>query len=68
MTSLTGITADSVRTLNNNTTGTYYLTFVTGAANSTDLYVDTAAGVTYNPASGVLSCVQLEAIVDGGTW
>ena len=67
-TSLTGITADSVRTLNNNTAGTYYLTFVTGAANSTDLYVDTAAGVTYNAASGVLSCVQLEAIVDGGTW
>jgi hypothetical protein len=68
MTSLTGLTADRVKTTATNTAGTYYLTFVTGVANSTDLLIDTAAGVTYDAASGVLSCVQLEAIVDGGTW
>jgi hypothetical protein len=67
-TSLTGITADRVKTTATNTAGTYYLTFVTGAANSTDLYVDTTTGVTYNAESGLLSCTQIEAIVDGGTW
>ena len=67
-TSLTGITADRVKTTATDTAGTYYLTFVTGVANSTDLLIDTAAGVTYNAASGVLSCVQLEALVDGGIF
>jgi hypothetical protein len=67
-TSLTGLTADRVKTTATDTAGTYYLTFVTGVANSTDLLIDTAAGVTYNAASGVLSCVQLEALVDGGTF
>jgi hypothetical protein len=67
MTSLTGLTADRVKT-NDTNSGIYYLTFVAGACASTDLLVDTAAGVTYNAASGVLSCVQLEALVDGGTF
>jgi hypothetical protein len=66
-TSLTGITADRVKTTDTNS-GTYFLTFVAGACASTDLLIDTAAGVTYNAASGVLSCVQLEALVDGGTF
>jgi hypothetical protein len=66
-TSLTGITAERVKT-NDTNSGIYYLTFVAGACASTDLLVDTAAGVTYNAASGVLSCVQLEALVDGGTF
>jgi hypothetical protein len=67
-TSLTGLTADRVKTTATNTAGTYYLTFVTAAADSTDLYVDTTTGVTYDAASGVLSCVQLEALVDGGVF
>ena len=67
-TSLTGITADRVKTTATNTAGTYYLTFVTAAANSTDLYVDTTTGVTYDASTGLLSCTQLEAIVDGGTF
>jgi hypothetical protein len=67
-TSLTGITADRVKTTATNTAGTYYLTFVTAAADSTDLYVDTTTGVTYDASTGMLSCTQIEAIVDGGTW
>jgi len=67
-TSLTGITADRVRTTANNNAGTYYLTFVDGAGSSKDLFVDITTGVTYDAASGVLSCVQLEALVDGGVF
>lgn len=67
---LTGLTADRVKTTATatDTAGTYYLTFVTGAANSTDLYVDTATGITFDPSTDTLSCVKIEAIVDGGTW
>ena len=65
---LTGLTADRVKTTATNASGTYYLTFVTGAANSTDLYVDTNTGITFDPATDTLSCVKIEAIVDGGTW
>ncbi len=68
VTSLTGLTAAKVKTTATNTAATYYLTFVTGASDSTDLYVDTTTGVTYDASTGLLSCNQLEAIVDGGTW
>jgi hypothetical protein len=30
--------------------------------------VDTTTGVTYDASTGLLSCNQVEAIVDGGTW
>jgi hypothetical protein len=68
VTSLTGLTAAKVKTTATNTAATYYLTFVTGASDSTDLYVDTTTGVTYDASTGLLSCNQVEAIVDGGTW
>jgi hypothetical protein len=65
---LTGLTADKIKTTATNASGTYYLTFTTGASDGADLYVDTTTGITFNPATDTLSCVKIEAMVDGGTW
>ena len=68
VTSLSGLTAAKVKTTATNTAGTYFLTFVTAASDSTDLFVDTTTGVTYDANTGLLSCTKLEALVDGGTF
>ena len=68
VTSLSGLTAAKVKTTATNIAGTYFLTFVTAASDSTDLFVDTTTGVTYDANTGLLSCTQLEALVDGGTF
>jgi hypothetical protein len=68
VTSLSGLTAAKVKTTATNTAGTYFLTFVTAASDSTDLFVDTTTGVTYDANTGLLSCTKLEAIVDGGIF
>jgi len=52
-------------------TGTYYLALASGASSSgVGLSVDATATtpLSYDVALGVLTCVKLEAIVDGGTY
>jgi len=69
LTSLTGLTADSVKITDRDTTsGTMYLTFTTDVGAAMSLFIDKSSGVTYDANTNVLSCFKLEATVDGGTF
>lgn len=52
------------------TTGTYYLVGMTAAGTTGGLLVDATATIplSYNVATGTVTCVQIEAIVDGGSY
>jgi hypothetical protein len=52
------------------TTGTMYLVGVSGASSSTGILVDATATtpLSYDVATGTLTTVKVEAIVDGGTY
>ena len=63
---LTGLTADSL-SVTNTTTGTFYLPLISGSATST-YTVRADAGITYDAGTDILSCKQIEAIVDGGIF
>jgi hypothetical protein len=52
-------------------TGTYYLAFASGAnATGTGLSVDATATtpLSYNVATGTLTCVAVDALIDGGAY
>ena len=52
-------------------TGTYYLTFASGAnATGTGLSVDATATtpLSYNVATGTLACAVVDALIDGGAY
>ena len=69
LTTLTGLTADSVKITDRDTTaGTMYLTFTTDAGAAMSLFIDKSSGVTYDANTNTLSCTKLEATVDGGVF
>jgi len=69
LTTLTGLTADSVKITDRHTTaGTMYLTFTTDAGAAMSLFIDKSSGVTYDASTNTLSCTKLEATVDGGVF
>ena len=47
--------------------GPYYLMFADATSGAVLPLVD-SIGITFNATTNVLSCVQIEAIVDGGVW
>ena len=64
---LTGLTADSVNiTSTESVNATYFMTFVDATSGTRIMRAD--SGITYNPSTNTISCTQIEAIVDGGTW
>jgi hypothetical protein len=67
-TALTGLTAERV-VVNNTVTGEgpYYLMFADATSGAVLPRVD-SLGITFNATTNILSCVQIEAIVDGGVW
>ena len=65
----TDISAGKIRVQNRNTTqGEMYLTFTTDSIDNADLFIDKSSGITYDASTNLLSCRQLEALIDGGTW
>lgn len=52
------------------TTGTYYLVGMAAAGTTGGLLIDATATIplSYNVATGTVTCVQVEAIVDGGSY
>jgi hypothetical protein len=68
LTALTGLTADRV-TVTNTTTGAgpYYIMFADATSGAVLPRVD-GSGITFNATTNILSCVQIEATIDGGTW
>jgi hypothetical protein len=65
----TATTATNVVTTEQ-TTGTYYLVGAASASSSTGLLIDATATtpLSYNVANGTLTCVQVEALIDGGNY
>lgn len=63
----TATTATNVTTTE--ASGTYYLAMASGVNSSTGLAVDTTAtALSYVTTTGILTCTQVEAIVDGGSY
>jgi hypothetical protein len=63
----TATTATNVTTTE--ASGTYYLAMASGVNSSTGLAVDTTAtALSYVTTTGILTCTQIEAIVDGGSY
>jgi hypothetical protein len=52
------------------TTGTFYLVGAASASSSTGLLIDATATtpLSYNVANGTLTCVRVEALIDGGNY
>jgi hypothetical protein len=65
----TATTATNVVTTEQ-TTGTYYLVGAASASSSTGLLIDATATtpLSYNVATGTITCVQIEAMIDGGNY
>jgi hypothetical protein len=65
----TATTATNVVTTEQ-TTGTYYLVGAASASSSTGLLIDATATtpLSYNVATGTITCVQVEALIDGGNY
>ena len=65
----TATTATNVVTTEQ-TTGTFYLVGAASASSSTGLLIDATATtpLSYNVANGTLTCVQVEALIDGGNY
>lgn len=65
----TATTATNVVTTEQ-TTGTYYLVGAASASLSTGLLIDATATtpLSYNVATGTITCVQIEAMIDGGNY
>jgi hypothetical protein len=66
---VTATTATNVVTTEQ-TTGTYYLVGAASASLSTGLLIDATATtpLSYNVATGTITCVQIEAMIDGGNY
>ena len=66
---VTATTATNVVTTEQ-TTGTYYLVGAASASSSTGLLIDATATtpLSYNVATGTITCVQIEAMIDGGNY
>jgi hypothetical protein len=65
----TATTATNVVTTEQ-TTGTIYLVGATAASSSIGLLIDATATtpLSYNVATGTITCVQIEAMIDGGNY
>jgi hypothetical protein len=65
----TATTATNVVTTEQ-TTGTIYLVGATAASSSIGLLIDATATtpLSYNVSNGTLTCVQIEAMIDGGNY
>jgi len=65
----TATTATNVVTTEQ-TTGTIYLVGATAASSSIGLLIDATATtpLSYNIATGTITCVQIEAMIDGGNY
>jgi hypothetical protein len=65
----TATTATNVVTTEQ-TTGTFYLVGAASASSSTGLLIDATATtpLSYNVANGTLTCVRVEALIDGGNY
>jgi len=66
---VTATTATNVVTTEQ-TTGTYYLVGAASASSSTGLLIDATATtpLSYNVATGTITCVKIEAMIDGGSY
>jgi hypothetical protein len=66
---LEGIATTAINVKTSEASGTYYLAMASTVGDSTGLFLDTAVmGLTYSTATGILTCTQVEAIIDGGAY
>jgi hypothetical protein len=67
ITALSGVTATNVTVNSSGDSGTYFLSLLNSSSTGARaIYTDT--GITFDALNNILSCTQIEAIIDGGTW
>jgi hypothetical protein len=67
--SLNGTATTATNVTTTEASGTIYLAGATGVGASVGLQIDTAAtALTYATSTGTLTCIKVEAIVDGGSY
>lgn len=67
--SLSGTATTATNVTTTEASGTIYLAGATGVGTSVGLQIDTAAtALTYATSTGTLTCIKVEAIVDGGSY